>query len=212
MPEATAAPETVPSQPQAQTDAVTTAEPSHQLYLGAGLAFASVVALVVGIVSGARKKEEKKRGLIILCCSAGALLPAGGRGDAVSNAPCTGSRGSAACGNADAHADRVRADRDRDAGGDTCGGRLPAHFRKASDPEEVVVFDDENGIYEYRSDTLAVEIHRYEQSDPPLAYYVAHIYERGIDSYRSGFGSARSAAEIRRMPAIWRAAIAWYWA
>jgi hypothetical protein len=66
-----------------------------------------------------------------------------------------------------------------------------SHFRKASDPEEVVVFDDENGIYEYRSDTLAVEIHRYEQSDPPLAYYVAHIYERGVDSYRSGFGSAR---------------------
>ena len=53
------------------------------------------------------------------------------------------------------------------------------------------MFDDENGIYEYRSDTLAVEIHRYEQGDPPLAYYVAHIYERGIDSYRSGFGSAR---------------------
>ena len=66
-----------------------------------------------------------------------------------------------------------------------------SHFRKEGDPEEVIIFDDENGIYQYRSDTLAVEIVRVIENAPPLAYYVAHIYERDIDSYRSGFGSVR---------------------
>ncbi|MEN6339294.1 MAG: phosphodiester glycosidase family protein [Clostridiaceae bacterium] len=65
------------------------------------------------------------------------------------------------------------------------------HFRQESDPEEVVVFDYENGIFEYRSDTLAVEIKRYTTSDPPETYFVAHIYMRDEDAYRSGFGSAR---------------------
>lgn len=68
---------------------------------------------------------------------------------------------------------------------------LAEHFRKESDPEEVVVFDYDNGIFEYRSDTLAVEIKRYSTSDPPETYFVAHIYMRGEDAYRSGFGSAR---------------------
>ena len=66
-----------------------------------------------------------------------------------------------------------------------------SHFRKASDPAEVVVFDEANGIYEYRNDVLAIEIHRTEQNNPPLAYYICHIYMRDIDSYRSGFGSVR---------------------
>ena len=50
-----------------------------------------------------------------------------------------------------------------------------SHFRKEGDPEEVIIFDDENGIYQYRSDTLAVEIVRVIENAPPLAYYVAHI-------------------------------------
>lgn len=68
---------------------------------------------------------------------------------------------------------------------------LASHFRKQSDPAEVVVFDYENGIFEYRSDTLAVEIRRITRTDPPVVYYVAHIYERDENSYRSGFGSER---------------------
>ena len=68
---------------------------------------------------------------------------------------------------------------------------LAEHFRKEGDPAEVVVFDYDNGIFEYRSDTLAVEIKRYSTSDPPETYFVAHIYMRGEDAYRSGFGSAR---------------------
>ena len=66
-----------------------------------------------------------------------------------------------------------------------------SHFRKDTDPAEVVVFDEENGVYEYRNDVLAIEIRRFEQTDPMLAYYIAHIYMREIDSYRSGFGSVR---------------------
>jgi len=65
------------------------------------------------------------------------------------------------------------------------------HFRQDDDPEEVVIFDQENGIYEYHSDTLGVEIKTYTQEDPPLVYHVAHIYMRDVDSYRSGFGSER---------------------
>ena len=66
-----------------------------------------------------------------------------------------------------------------------------SHFRQEGDPEEVVVFDYDNGNFVYRNDTLAIEIRRETKSDPPVVYYVAHIYEREIDSYRSGFGSAR---------------------
>ena len=33
-----------------------------------------------------------------------------------------------------------------------------SHFRKESDPAEVVVFDETNGIYEYRNNVLAIEI------------------------------------------------------
>jgi LmbE family N-acetylglucosaminyl deacetylase len=194
VPEATAAQEAAQSQPQAQTNVVATAkQPSYQLYLGAGLALVGVIALVAGIVSGTRKKEEKKRGLIILCCSVGALLLLAGAGmlyqtlrtqAPAEEAPLAATPTPMPTESAPAAtATPPEATPAEDA--------FASHFRKASDPEEVVVFDDENGIYEYRSDTLAVEIHRYEQSDPPLAYYVAHIYERGVDSYRSGFGSAR---------------------
>lgn len=68
---------------------------------------------------------------------------------------------------------------------------MAEHFRQEGDPAEVVVFDYDNGIFEYRSDTLTVEIKRYSTSDPPETYFVAHIYMRDEDAYRSGFGSAR---------------------
>ena len=66
-----------------------------------------------------------------------------------------------------------------------------SHYRKEGDPAEVVVFDYENGRFEYRSDTLAIEIRRMTRTDPPVVYYVAHIYERDENSFRSGFGSER---------------------
>ena len=53
------------------------------------------------------------------------------------------------------------------------------------------MFDYENGAFEYHSDTLGIEIRRVERTSPPMVYYIAHIYEREIDSYRAGFGSAR---------------------
>jgi hypothetical protein len=37
---------------------------------------------------------------------------------------------------------------------------MAEHFRQEGDPANVVVFDYDNGIFEYRSDTLAVEIKR----------------------------------------------------
>lgn len=66
-----------------------------------------------------------------------------------------------------------------------------AHFRQESDPAEVVLFDTEKGEYAYRSDTLAVEITRHSQETPPAVWFVAHIYMRDEDAYRSGFGSQR---------------------
>ena len=68
---------------------------------------------------------------------------------------------------------------------------LASHFRQEGDPAEAVVFDYENGKFEYHSDTLGIEIRRITRTDPPVVYYIAHIYERGEDSYRSGFGSER---------------------
>ncbi len=189
VPEATAAQDTTQSQPQAPAETnVTAKQPSYMLYLGAGLALLGVVAVIAGF-AGKRGAEEKKRRLVILCFSVGALLLLGGAGmlyqtlrtlASVQEAPQPTPLPSATQPKPTATPEATPAE-----------DAFASHFRKASDPKEVVVFDDQNGIYEYRSDTLAVEIHRYEQSSPPLAYYVAHIYERGIDSYRSGFGSAR---------------------
>ncbi len=64
-------------------------------------------------------------------------------------------------------------------------------FRKAGDPPETVVFDPKNGRYAYRSDTLGIEIERHVQEDLPAVYFVAHIYMRDENAYRSGFGSPR---------------------
>jgi len=190
VPETTAMQDT--AQPQSQAPAETTAtakQPSYWLYLGSGLALVGVVAVTAGFVVSKRGAEDKKRGLIILCFSAGALFLLGGAGmlyrtfqhQSAEEAPLVSTPTPKPTEPAQSATPEATPAEDA----------FASHFRKSSDPEEVVVFDDQNGIYEYRSDTLAVEIHRYEQSSPPLAYYVAHIYERGVDSYRSGFGSAR---------------------
>ncbi|MDO4572287.1 MAG: phosphodiester glycosidase family protein, partial [Clostridia bacterium] len=69
-----------------------------------------------------------------------------------------------------------------------------AHFRSGDDPAEVVVFDNDGGYWSYRSDTLAVEIRRYDiknENNQPVRYYAAHIYMREENAFRSGFGSYR---------------------
>lgn len=62
------------------------------------------------------------------------------------------------------------------------------YFRSASDPEEVVVFDYDNGKYEYRTDDLSILIDR-RQTELPLTYYVAHIRMRNVNAFRPGFGT-----------------------
>ena len=194
-PEPTAEPANEPAQQeQPDTDAASFAKPGYKLYLGAGLALLGVAGLVAAIVSGKRAGEEKKRGLVIAGVAAGALLLLGGAGmlyqtftmkPAENEQPLTTPLPSASATPAPSVSPEpeTKTEAEEDA--------FASHFRKEGDPEEVIVFDDENGIYQYRSDTLAVEIVRVIENAPPLAYYIAHIYERDIDSYRSGFGSVR---------------------
>lgn len=194
-PEPTAEPANEPAQQeQPDTDAASFAKPGYKLYLGAGLALLGVAGLVAAIVSGKRAGEEKKRGLVIAGVAVGALLLLGGAGmlyqtftmkPAENERPLTTPLPSASATPAPSVSPEpeTKTEAEEDA--------FASHFRKEGDPEEVIVFDDENGIYQYRSDTLAVEIVRVIENAPPLAYYIAHIYERDIDSYRSGFGSVR---------------------
>ena len=88
---------------------------------------------------------------------------------------------------------------------------LASHFRQEGEPAETVVFDYENGNFAYRSDTLGIEIRRVTLTSPPVVYYVAHIYERGEDSYRSGFGSERQNGRDLSTPVRWRADTAPCW-
>ena len=70
-----------------------------------------------------------------------------------------------------------------------------AHFINDDSGTEYVSVDTENGEWVYRSDILAVEINRHSRTyrrgsrDYPCVYFVAHIYEREVDSFRSTFGS-----------------------
>ncbi len=63
--------------------------------------------------------------------------------------------------------------------------------------DEYVLLDDEKGEWIYRSEILSVEVQRVEttikdgKKEKPVVYFVAHIYERGYDSFRAGFGSWR---------------------
>ena len=72
-------------------------------------------------------------------------------------------------------------------------------------PEEVYSQDYAHGIWVYRNDTLAIEIQRYHSTttapdkkpqEQPLVYYVAHIYEREINSFRSGFGNRKNPNQL----------------
>ena len=195
VPEPTEVPAGEAAQPDAPTAAdVPLAKPGYMLYVGAGLALLGVVSLVSALVSGKRAGEAKKRGLVFAGVAVGVLLLLGGAGvlyrtittkptEETLPAATPSPTASAAPAPSDTPEPEAKTEAEENA--------FASHFRKEGDPAEVVVFDDENGIYQYRSDTLAVEIVRVIENAPPLAYYVAHIYERDIDSYRSGFGSAR---------------------
>lgn len=69
-------------------------------------------------------------------------------------------------------------------------------FLNADEPEFVSI-DSEKGEWVYRSDILAVEVHRVETKmsvrnsfqAKPVVYFVAHIYEREYDSFRPTFGT-----------------------
>ena len=178
-------------QAQEPSQAATTTQPSYMFYLSAGLALLGVIGIATGFAVNKRGGEEKKRWLILLSFAVGTLLLLAGAGilyrsikgqSAIETTPVPTPSPTTTL-----PAPSATATPDPALEEDS----FASHFRKASDPAEVVVFDEENGIFEYRSDTLAIEIHRTERSDPPLAYYVAHIYERDVNSYRSGFGSAR---------------------
>ena len=73
------------------------------------------------------------------------------------------------------------------------------YFRSEDEEEEVVVFDEENGHWEYRSDTLSVIIDRKEDPDQPLVWYVAHI-RMLEDAFRPGFGSLDEAGSAKLEP------------
>ncbi len=66
------------------------------------------------------------------------------------------------------------------------------YYRSASDPEEVIVTDAENGHWEYRSDHLGVSIDRVSTTNSdgkPLTYFIADIHMRDISEFRPGFGA-----------------------
>jgi len=195
MPEET--PQPVTEQQQPADDAPAAAAPmqmSLMLYLGGGLALLGVIVVIVSLAGGKRKAENAKRGLAVAGTVFGLLLLLGGAGllyrelivkpaaqptstpVATTPAPTEAMPTPTAMLSVPEPADE---------------SEFASHFRKETDPAEVVVFDEANGIYEYRNDVLAIEIRRTEQTDPPLAYYICHIYMREIDSYRSGFGSVR---------------------
>lgn len=64
-----------------------------------------------------------------------------------------------------------------------------AYFRSDSDPEEVVVNDQDNEHWEYRSDDLSViidRVHITRADGKPICYCVAQIRMRNEDAFRAG--------------------------
>ena len=198
-PEPEATPEPQEQQQSAQTAVNTPVEkPFYLRYLGAEISLCGLILLVVFLALGKRFGSGKRVLQIAGVIFALALLLGGGylhyrdtmaapnamasptpAPSATPEEPMPEPTEEATASDAQTQAEEAHKE------------EFAAHFRKESDPAEVVVFDEENGVYEYRNDVLAIEIHRVEQTEPMLAYYIAHIYMRQIDSYRSGFGSVR---------------------
>ncbi len=192
-PETTAQPDAAQSaavQPEAASPSG--ANPDKlSLYLGAGLAVLGVVVVIAVLVTRKKDAAQTKKtlsiaavgfGILLLACGAALLLRADETIEEQQPEPT------------------LQATPTPEAATPTptvtpeptpTVDPLASHFRQEGDPEEVVVFDYDNGIFEYHSDTLGIEIRRVTRTDPPVVYYIAHIYERDEDSYRSGFGSGR---------------------
>ena len=67
-------------------------------------------------------------------------------------------------------------------------------FQQEGEPEEIVVFDNQNNTYSYRSSMLSVEIQQYDafnEDERPLRYYVAHVRTRENNAFRPAFGTYR---------------------
>ncbi len=160
-------------------------------YVGLGLAALGVIVVVLSFAAHFNGTESKPKTIRIVGITVGVLLAVCGavltlRANKAMESPeptPTPTPTPQATATASSPAETTTPTPDEDA--------FASHFRQAGDPEEVVVFDYENGIYEYHSDTLGIEIRRVTRTDPPVVYYVANIYERDEDSYRSGFGSER---------------------
>ncbi len=202
VPSESPVPETAeePADNQTQAEQAGTApkseQPGYMIYVGAGLALLGVVCLLIGLFSGKQAREEKKHWLVVLAIAIGILMLLGGAGilyralqpEPAVQAEITPTPAATTPAPTEALPTPTAMLSVPEPVNES---EFASHFRKESDPAEVVVFDEANGIYEYRNDTLAVEIRRVELNDPMLAYHIAHIYMREIDSYRSGFGSVR---------------------
>lgn len=192
-------PEPTAEQMQPVDDSAEVVEPvaiGFMHYLGGGLALLGVIVVIASLAGGKRRAESGKRGLTVAGTIFGILLLLGGAGllyrelikePTVAATPVPVAATSAPTEEPPLPTPTAMLSVPEPAD----ESEFASHFRKESDPAEVVVFDETNGIYEYRNDTLAIEIRRTEQTSPMLAYYIAHIYMREIDSYRSGFGSER---------------------
>ncbi|MEA4870463.1 MAG: phosphodiester glycosidase family protein [Christensenella sp.] len=80
-----------------------------------------------------------------------------------------------------------------------------SYFRAASDPAEVVINDQENEHWEYRSDTLSVIIdreHILRSDNKPISYCVAQIRMRETDSFQAGIHT-ESIRSIQRLEPPW---------
>lgn len=90
--------------------------------------------------------------------------------------------------------------------------RFEEHFLHDADKTEQIVADTENGVWEYRSRDLAVEVRRYAETggkytreNEPLVWFTADIYMReGVDAYRSAFADEARNGMTAAMP--WKTA------
>ena len=66
------------------------------------------------------------------------------------------------------------------------------YYRREGEPEEVILVDEENGRWEYRTDELGIVIDRVSTTNAegkPITYFVADIHMKNIYQFRAGFGS-----------------------
>lgn len=76
------------------------------------------------------------------------------------------------------------------------------YFRQPGEAAEVVSIDYDAGLWSYRSNTLSISIERHSLTirNQPQVIYVAHIRERGMDSFRSALATNSNGAEEKLPP------------